>query len=239
MIITGIAAPLIRPQDDLPEIFWQCILEQGIIIGERSVVVVTSKVAAVAAGRLAPCADQAELEELVAAEAERQFGKIAAGFSLTESDGFVMPNAGIDVSNAPIGQAILPISDPQAFVDGFREAIQARAGVREFGVIVADSRVVPFRLGISGVALAWSGFVGVSDERGKKDLFGRTLKVSQIAVADDLASVAQIFFGQAAERVPFVLINDPPVSFTDLPQNYKSAQIPIAEDLYTPLFRPF
>jgi F420-0:gamma-glutamyl ligase len=125
----------------------------------------------------------------------------------------------------------------QQFVDDFRQRLKQKARAESLGVILADSRVVPFRLGISGVALAWSGLLGVSDERGKPDLFGKPLKVSRLAIADNLASLAQLFFGQAAEQTPFVLINDAPVAFSDTQQDYKSAQIDPADDLYAPLFR--
>jgi len=101
-------------------------------------------------------------------------------------------------------------------------------------VLVVDSRVVSRRLGISGVALGWSGFHGISDERGKQDLFGKELAVSQIAVADNLASLAQIFFGQSNEQTPFVLFEKcENIVFTEEEEDPKIAVIAEKDDLFT------
>ncbi len=87
------------------------------------------------------------------------------------------------------------------------------------------------------MALAWSGFVGVSDERGKEDLFGRKLEVSHMAVADNLSTAAQLFFGQANEKVPFAVCFDAPIEFTNTQQNPRDAVIPLEEDLFRSIFK--
>lgn len=234
MRISGITTGVIKQGDDLIEVFVTALNKS---LPENSIVIVTSKVVAVAQGRVRHFGGQSEFERIVRAESDAILHDSRnGGFFLTRKDGLVLPNAGIDKSNAEEGTCILLPTDWQGFVDRFRSDLRERFQLANLGVILVDSRIISFRSGISGVAMAWSGFEGVSDERGKPDIYGKKLAVSRIAVADDLASVAQIFFGQAAERIPFVLCEDAPVRFTDERQDYRSAQIPPAEDLYAPIF---
>ncbi len=233
MRIYGIQTNVIQIGDDIADIFLQSLTTP---LSENSIVLVTSKIVAVSQGRIKRFATEAEFEQIVQDEADEVLGYAEqAKMFLTRKNGLVMPNAGIDKSNAEEGSCILLPTDWQALVDEFRTELQQYFNIQKLGVILVDSRVVSFRLGITGVAMAWSGFVGVSDERGKADLFGKKLAVSQIAVADNLASIAQIFFGQSAEQTPFVVCEDVPVHFTDEKQDYRSAQIPPEDDLYAEL----
>ncbi len=225
-----LASPLIEIGDDLAEVIDRLVFDTDL---EQSVLVITSKVVAVAEGSVKQCKTKDQFDTLVKSEADEVLGASQEfGFYLTKKNGMMMPNAGIDSSNAPLGTAILLPKNSQASADLIRNYFMEKYKLKHFGVIIADSRVVPFRLGISGVALAWVGFTGVSDERGKNDLYGKPLKVSRLAVADNLAGFAQNYFGQANERVPFVLLQNPPVEFTDVKQNSKSAAIRPEDDLY-------
>lgn len=235
MKTTGIATPLIGKGDDLVDIFAKS-LERPFM--ERSLVVITSKVVAVSQGRVRQYASDADFEQIIRDEADEVFGNSnTRGFLLTRKDGLFMPNAGIDKSNAESGTAILLPARAQEYADVFCEQLRKRFSISNVGVVLADSRVVPFRLGISGIAIAWSGFVGISDERGKTDIFGHKLQVSQIAVADNFASLAQVFFGQAAEQTPFVLFENAPVQFSVAQQDHQSACIDPRDDLFSSIFR--
>ncbi len=235
MNIYGIQTEVIHLGDDLAEVFLGSLANP---IAEKSIIIVTSKVIAVAQGRVRSFASDAEFSELVHLEADEVLGKAEHyNIWLTRKNGLLMPNAGIDKSNSQLGTAILLPENCQQFADEFRAQLQQKSSVQELGVIVADSTVVSFRLGIVGRAVAWSGFVGVSDERGKADLFGNRLTVSRIAVADNLASVAQNFFGQAAEQTPFVVCENTPVTYTDEQQDSRVAQIAPEDDLYASLWR--
>ncbi len=104
------------------------------------------------------------------------------------------------------------------------------------GVIITDSRISPMRVGVTGFALGYTGFRGVRDYRGKKDLFGRKLKVTMTDVADSLATAATLVMGEGAERQPLAIIEDAPVEFVEKVDR-KEAQISAQDNMYAPLFR--
>ena len=122
--------------------------------------------------------------------------------------GFVMAQAGIDQSNldGPDDDHILLLPErPDASAAALRADIETIAGVAP-GVVIADSFGRPFRNGTTGVAIGAAGVASFLDMRGEPDLFGRDLKVSTVARADELASAASLLMGQAAEGRPVVLI---------------------------------
>lgn len=230
MKASGIRTPIIAPRDDIAEVFF---LNQNAPLVEKSLLIITSKVISVTEEGVVSCKSKEDLKILVEKEADEVLGKSNRyDFWLTKKNGYCLPNAGIDQSNTAEGTALLLPKDAVASARKIRKKIQEKTGVKDFGVIICDSRVLPFRRGISGIALSWDGFVGISDERGKKDIYGKPLKVSEIAVADNLASMAQVFFGQANEQIPFVLTEGAPVTFTDEKQDCRRACIPPKEDLF-------
>jgi len=103
------------------------------------------------------------------------------------------------------------------------------------GVLVTDSRILPLRAGIVGVALGYAGFKGVRDYRGTPDIFGRVLKLSRTDVADSLAAAAVLQMGEGAEQQPLALITDARVEFTERTSR-RELRIDPKEDLYRPLF---
>ena len=145
--------------------------------------------------------------ELILQESDEIMGGIP-GVVLTLQKGFLYPNAGIDNSNAPPGHVVLFPADAQKSAFEIRERM---AKGRRIAVIIGDSRTHPLRLGCVGVALACVGLEPVEDARGQKDLFGRELKITRKAVADNLVSAAQIVMGEGDEGIPAVIIRDAPV----------------------------
>jgi F420-0:gamma-glutamyl ligase len=101
-------------------------------------------------------------------------------------------------------------------------------------VIITDSTCRPLRWGVTNIALSWAGFAGIVDERGKKDLYGNPLKVTQRATADALAAAAGVLTGEAAESTPFVLIRHAPVVFTKKTTQPKKFQP--HDDLFAPIY---
>ncbi|MBR4591948.1 MAG: coenzyme F420-0:L-glutamate ligase, partial [Elusimicrobiaceae bacterium] len=99
-----------------------------------------------------------------------------------------------------------------------------------------DSLILPFRAGVVAGAVAYSGFKGVRDLRGKPDLFGRLLQTTQIDVADSLATAAALCMGEGAERQPLAVIESAPVEFVD-ETDPNEIKYSVEDDLYTPLFR--
>jgi coenzyme F420-0:L-glutamate ligase/coenzyme F420-1:gamma-L-glutamate ligase len=123
--------------------------------------------------------------------------------------GFVLANAGIDSSNveARAGEdsvLLLPM-DPDASAKRIRAGLQRNHGV-DVGVIINDSFGRAWRLGTVGTAIGVAGCPGLLDLRGTPDRNGRTLRVTEVGIADEMASAASILMGQAAEGRPVVHI---------------------------------
>jgi len=153
------------------------------------------------------------MAQLVLQEADHIFGGIP-GFLLTYKDGVLSPNAGIDRSNIPNGYAVLFPRQPYESAAVFRRALHSRLGV-DVGVILTDSWLMPGRLGTTGVALATAGFKPLQDERGKTDLFGNPMQVTQRGIADTICAAAQLVMGERDEATPFAIVRNTGVALTD------------------------
>ena len=127
--------------------------------------------------------------EIILQESDEVVGGIP-GFLLCRAHGTLLPNAGVDASNAPPGCVILLPADPEASAAGIRDAIRASSGV-EVAVIVADSRPHPMRSGCAGIALGCAGLAAVRGDR---------------AVADCIASAAELVMGEAGEGTPAAIV---------------------------------
>ena len=150
------------------------------------------------------------LAQLVLNESDQILGGVP-GFALALSNGILAPNAGIDKSNVPRGYAILYPRNSRKSATSLRDRLLR--GVSEksrrknnLGVVISDSRIAPTRLGTVGVALAVAGMKATLDFRGSKDLFGNELKVTVRAVADQIATAAELLMGEASESVPVVVV---------------------------------
>ncbi|MCS6834941.1 MAG: coenzyme F420-0:L-glutamate ligase [Anaerolineae bacterium] len=196
------------------------------------IVAVSSKYVAISEGRVVRLADvavssaaralaeryrmDAALAQLVLDEADHIFGGISLGFLLTYRQGVISPNAGIDRSNIPAGMAVLLPADGYASARRLRQGLQALYGVA-LGVLLTDSWLMPGRLGTTGVAVGMDGFQPIQDERGKLDLFGNPMAVTQRGMADALCSAAQLVMGERDEAIPCALLRGAPVRLSDEP----------------------
>lgn len=165
------------------------------------------------------------MAQLVLQEADHIFGGIQLGFLLTYKDGIISPNAGIDRSNIPGGRAVLFPKHPYETAARIRREVRARFGA-DVGVILTDSWLVPGRWGTTGIALAAAGFKPVEDERGKTDLFGNPMQVTQRGVADQLTSCAQTVMGERDEATPFAIIRNSRVPIIDIDLSVADVAIP-------------
>lgn len=154
-----------------------------------------------------------EIAEIILRESDVVFGGIP-GFVITSSDHIMAPNAGIDKSNAMNGSVVLYPIDPYVISEQIRRKFLLAYNVH-VGIITIDSRLMPARAGTVGVAIACAGIEPLSDLRGQKDLYGNPLKVTFQAIADDLASIANLKMGEGAEAIPAALIRDSGVRLTD------------------------
>ncbi|HOW04298.1 coenzyme F420-0:L-glutamate ligase, partial [Methanospirillum hungatei] len=121
-------------------------------------------------------------------------------------------NAGVDGSNAPEGHVTLLPADPDALAHDLRKTILEKTGC-VVAILIIDSRTHPMRYGSGGVAIACSGIPAIIDERGRKDLFGRELKVTRRAVADNIASAAELVMGESDEQIPAALVRGLDIGF--------------------------
>ena len=167
-----------------------------------------------------------EIAEIILRESDKIFGGIA-GFVIASTDNIMAPNAGIDKSNAKKGKIILYPKDPYIVAEQIRRKVFLKFLIH-IGVILVDSRLMPSRIGTSGIAVSCAGVEPVLDMRTKKDLNGNPLKVTFQAVADNLATIANHKMGEAAESRPFAIIRNSGGIITD--RKINSGEMAISPD---------
>lgn len=200
---------------------------------DGSILAVTSKIVALAEGRVVKVKNRKEKEQLIRAESQWQL-KVLPQWWLTVRDGTVVVNAGLDDSNAD-GKTILLPEDSFDTASRLRRKLRAHYKIKNLGIVITDSRTSALREGVTGVALGYAGFRGVKDYRGDADIFGRKLKVTQTNIADSLATVATVVMGEGGERRPLAVIEDAPVVFCEK-VNRKELRIAMKYDMYRSLF---
>ncbi|NND87485.1 MAG: coenzyme F420-0:L-glutamate ligase [Nitrosopumilus sp.] len=154
-----------------------------------------------------------EMAEVIIRESDKIFGGIG-GFVITSADNIMAPNAGIDKSNAKKGKVILYPTKPYLVAEQLRRKIFLKMSIR-VGIILADSRLMPARIGTAGIAISCAGLEPVLDMRAKKDLDGNLLKVTFQAVADNIATIANHKMGEGGESKPFAIVRNSEVKLTD------------------------
>ncbi len=241
--------PMVRPNDDLAAIVDDAIAAIGETLDDGDIIVVAQKIVSKAEGRIVDLrnivpSDQAitlakSVEkdprhvEVILRES-RAVVREKPGVLIVENNlGLIMANAGVDHSNvesdAPDETVLLLPADPDASAEQLRQGLAARMGA-SVGVIVNDSVGRPWRVGTTGLAIGVAGLPAVVDLRGDTDLYGRELRVSEQAVADELAAAASLLQGQGAEGKPVVLIR----GFTsDAPKQPATAALrPAEQDMF-------
>jgi coenzyme F420-0:L-glutamate ligase/coenzyme F420-1:gamma-L-glutamate ligase len=127
----------------------------------------------------------------------------------THRRGFVMANAGIDQSNIehPDGEerVLLLPEDPDGSAQNLKQALDG-TGDLDLGVVINDSFGRPWRNGVVGVALGAAGLPSLLDQIGVPDMFGRAMRVTEVAIADEIAGAASLLMGQAGQALPVILV---------------------------------
>jgi coenzyme F420-0:L-glutamate ligase/coenzyme F420-1:gamma-L-glutamate ligase len=215
--------PMVRAGDDLAALIIDALGPRE--LRDRDVLVVAQKIVSKAEGRtvdLAVITPSPEAEklaeetgkdprtvEVILRESTRVVRSRPNLIIVQHRLGFVMANAGVDQSNvAPadgVHRVLLLPRDPDASAEALRAKLQQRYGVA-VGVIISDSFGRAWRRGTCGIAIGAAGLPSLIDLRGQPDLFGRTLEVSIIGFADEIAAAASLLQGQAAEAQPVVLV---------------------------------
>jgi len=214
--------PIVKAGDDLAGLICDAAKKQGTPIQNGDVIVVTHVIVSRAEGNTVSLetimpsafaksiAEQYEkdpaLVEVVLRES-KSIVRMDRGILITESKhGFVCANSGVDKSNVPGDKvvALLP-KDPDASAAKIRDDIRRLTGC-DVAVIISDTHGRPLREGEINVAIGVAGIKPIKDRRGEKDLFGYILRVKQTAIADELASAAELVIGQADEGIPAAII---------------------------------
>ncbi|MBD8079339.1 coenzyme F420-0:L-glutamate ligase [Cellulosimicrobium arenosum] len=191
----------VRPGDDLAALVGDA-LAAGESLTEGDVVVVTSKVVSKAEGRAVAAEDreQAITGETVRVVATRERPGLPPLRIVENRLGLVMAAAGVDASNTPEGTVLLLPVDPDATARTLRAALRQRFGLDRLGVVVTDTAGRAWRDGLVDIAIGAAGLVVVEDLRGGTDTHGRALTATVTAVADEIASAAELVRGKTAGR---------------------------------------
>lgn len=186
--------PEIRPGDRLAPLLARCAE-----LADGDVVVVTQKVVSKAEGRLVAVDpdDRAALATVIQQESARILRRRGDLVISETGAGFVCANAGVDRSNVPDGYVTLLPVDADRSARRIRDGLRASPGV-DVAVIVSDTFGRPWRRGVTDVAIGCAGIGAVLDLRGTVDALGRTLEVTEVAVADELAAAAELVMGKAS-----------------------------------------
>jgi coenzyme F420-0:L-glutamate ligase/coenzyme F420-1:gamma-L-glutamate ligase len=243
------AIPLVRPGDDLAGLVISACERSSLVPAEGDILVVAQKIVSKAEGRhvdlaqvrpsphaqsLAAEVDKdPRLVEVILGESRRVVRHRPGVLIAEHRLGFIMANAGVDRSNVDPEMGAEPVlllpRDPDASAAGLRERLAAhfRIGV---GVIVTDSWGRAWRRGTVGVALGVAGLPALVDLRGRPDLFGHELRVTQTGFADEIASAASLVMGQADEARPAVLVRG--LSWSGSPSPAQALIRAAEEDLF-------
>lgn len=201
------------------------IVEHIPTLQDGSILVVTSKIVALAENRTALLKEKNRIIK------EESSWVISTKYApLTITNGMLMTSAGIDESNAR-GKLILLPHNSYATANKLRKALCKQYEIKCLGVLITDSRTLPLRVGAVGVALGYAGFKGVKNYKEAPDIFGRALKITVANFADSLAATAVLLMGEGCEQRPLAVIEKAPVEFSTRTNN-KELIIKPGDDLY-------
>ena len=212
--------PDVKPGDDIAALVGEAAERQGTPLAAGDVLIVTQKIVSKAEGRVVALAEvepgaealrlaeatekDPRLAELILRES-RRIVRQAGPVLITETrHGFVCANAGIDASNVGQGLVSLLPEDPDRSAAGIRAALRERTGL-EVAVIISDTFGRPWREGHTNVAVGIAGMEPFVDYVGQRDPYGQELRVSTLAVADELAGAAELVMGKLS-GVPVAIV---------------------------------
>lgn len=239
--------PIIKEGDDLALLICQAAEKQGTPIQNGDIIVVTHVIVSRAEGNtvnlktITPSKFAKTVAETtgknprlieVILQESKSIVRLKNGKLITETkQGIVCANSGIDQSNVPgkTNIALLP-EDADLSAAIIRQEIRNHT-TKNVAVIISDTHGRPLRQGEINIALGTSGFEPLRDRRGEKDFFGYTIKIKKTAIADELASAAELVIGQTNEGIPVAIVRGYPYLKSE---TAKATQLirPVEEDLF-------
>lgn len=212
----------VEPGDNIYRLILRSMISQKQKFANGDIVVIAQKIVSKAEGRIVPLSSltpsakairlakvykkDARVLELILRHS-KNIVKIANGVIISETKhGFVCANAGIDQSNIIKSNenALLLPDDPDASANQIMNMLREKTN-REVAVIIADSFGRPFRNGQTNVAIGIAGLNAIKSYIGEDDMFGKKLKVTEIAVVDELASAAELVMGKS-KGIPVAIV---------------------------------
>jgi coenzyme F420-0:L-glutamate ligase/coenzyme F420-1:gamma-L-glutamate ligase len=214
--------PLITKGDNLAKLICNAAEKQNTSIQEKDIIIITHVAVSKAEGNVvnldevSPSERAKEIALKVGKEPAivevilretKEIVRMGRNSLITENhSGIVCANAGVDKSNVQGERNVVLLpKNPDASARQIRQEIKALTGCN-VAVIISDTHGRPLRMGEINVAIGVAGIKPIRDRRGEKDLFGYVLKIKQTAVADELASAAELVIGQANEGIPAAII---------------------------------
>jgi coenzyme F420-0:L-glutamate ligase/coenzyme F420-1:gamma-L-glutamate ligase len=244
-----LGVPLIKPGDDLARLLIDALAAADIAVQDGDVLVVSQKVVSKAEGRYVCLHDvtpspeavslasttgkDARLVEVILRESSDVIRAAKDVLIVAHRLGYVMANAGVDQSNVQQSSEdervlLLPF-DPDESSRILKERIDDALGV-SVAVIISDSFGRPWRIGVVGVAIGCSGLPALVSQVGKPDLFGRKMRVTEIALADEIASAASLLMGETDAGVPLVHLRG--VQWSEPPVVARALVRPKSQDMF-------
>ncbi len=198
--------PEVAAGDEIADLLADAAAAQSTPLQDRDCVVVTQKIVSKAEGRIVALApgDRAARRALIEAESVRVLRRRDDLMITETAHGFVCANAGVDLSNVAEGTAALLPVDPDRSARHLRDRFRARHGL-DVAVIVSDTFGRVWRHGLTDVAIGVAGITAVVDLRGAPDAHGRTLQVTEVAIADEITGAADLVMGKA-RQVPAAIV---------------------------------
>jgi len=227
---------MVRPGDDLAAAMIAACTRQALAPTDGDIWVVAQKIVSKAEGRYvdlasvrpSPSARKLAVEvdkdprlvEVILSESRRVIRHKPGVLIVEHRLGFVMANAGVDRSNVDPTAGAEPVlllpHDPDRSAATLRDRLIAHFH-KQMPVVITDSFGRAWRRGTAGIAIGAAGLPALLDLRGRGDLFGRPLRVTQIGFADEIASAASLLMGQADEARPVVIVRGLAWSGADAP----------------------
>ena len=236
--------PLVKAGDNLAKMIIETTKKERVPINNRDIIVVAQKVVSKAEGRTTQLrnvkpSERAEeiakitlrdrrLVELVLEEMKRIVKASREILIVEDKRGLVCINSGIDKSNVPgeDSYTLLP-EDPDRSAEKIRLQIKELTGKR-VAVIICDTYSRPFRRGQVEFAIGIAGINPFKDYRGQRDLFDYVLKVKNVAIADEIASAAELVMGQGDEGIPVAIVKN--VQRAELDGTFSAEDLNISEE---------
>lgn len=238
MIIDAVPTRKVIPGQPVSDILDEYVR----VLQEKDILTVTSKIVSICEGRVIPNDGKVNKRDLIRSEADLYLED--PGYydrfhiTLTIKNRILIASSGIDESNGN-GNYILWPENPMESARKIWSYLRHKFGLKNLGVIITDSHTTPLRWGVTGIGMAWCGFMPLNRYIGKPDLFGRKFRFVYASVLDGLAAAAVTVMGEGAEQTPIARISGAyQVTFRTRPPTQKeidSLKINLKDDIFAPL----